>query len=253
LLGLIAPSAGSASLLGRPVRYGSSDHLIGVGATVETPGFYRHLTGRENLRCLIRMSKDRWAPTRGDEALSRVGLAEHADEVFRTYSQGMKQRLALAAALLSGTDLLILDEPTTGLDPGGVREITDVLVDLRSRGTTILLSTHMLAEAGNWCDYGVVIDHGQVVASGAINELPGVETAVFLATDATEATIQVLASIGVPATPEPDGRLRLPGDADIPRVVAALAAASVSIVSIGRSEPSLADVYRAATGGRAGD
>src|SRR5436190_1653141 len=252
LLGLIASSSGQGFLLGRPVIFGRDDHLRGVGGTIEAPGFFRHLTGRENLTAIARMSREPISSNDINDALARVGLTDRADERVSTFSQGMKQRLALGAALLNGKELLMLDEPTNGLDPGGVREILSALKELRDGGSTLLLSTHLLADATDWCDYAIVIDHGRVVASGPLDDLPGVVAGTIIETASCEEAVRLLTSLGAAALIRDHGVLVM-GEPDIPRLVSALAAAGVEIRSIERSRPSLVDIYDAATHGRAGD
>ncbi len=140
-----------------------------VGAVVESPKFAPHLSGRRNLMLLARtigLSSDRV-----DEVLARVSLAGRDQDPFRTYSLGMKQRLAIAGALLKRPHLLILDEPTNGLDPAGIREIRDTIRDLAASGVTVLLSSHILAEVQQVCTSATIIGHGRMLASGPVDEL----------------------------------------------------------------------------------
>jgi ABC-2 type transport system ATP-binding protein len=140
-----------------------------VGAVVESPKFAPNFTGRQNLRLLAasvgRSSSD------VDEALEKVGLNQRSDDRYRAYSLGMKQRLAIAATLLKKPRLLILDEPTNGLDPAGIREIRDLVKDLGASGVTVLLSSHILAEVQQVCDSVTIIGNGRLLASGRVQDL----------------------------------------------------------------------------------
>ena len=149
LLGLIWPTAGSFRLLGETMPAAGSRVLPQVGALVEGPAFYPWLTGRQNLRRIDAAGPDGQRKTRGariDAALTKVGLGAAASKRYRAYSLGMKQRLGLAAALLRPRSLLVLDEPTNGMDPQGTREIRNLVRELASEGSTVFLSTHLLSE-----------------------------------------------------------------------------------------------------------
>jgi ABC-2 type transport system ATP-binding protein len=169
LLGLVRPTGGTASVLGRPP--GSPDALRRVGALVEGPGFYPYLSGRQNLRVLARYRglDDRAA----DRALDRVDLAGRGKDRFRTYSLGMKQRLGVAAALLGDPDLLILDEPTNGLDPAGMAAMRTLVVDVAAGGQTVLLSSHLLAEVQQICERVGVVADGRLLHEGTVDQMRG--------------------------------------------------------------------------------
>jgi ABC-2 type transport system ATP-binding protein len=169
LLGLVKPTSGTASVLGRPP--GSADALGRVGALIEGPGFYPYLSGRQNLRVLARYRglDDRAA----DRALARVDLAARGGDPFRTYSLGMKQRLGVAAALLGDPDLLILDEPTNGLDPAGVAAMRTLVVSLAAGGQTVLLSSHLLAEVQQICERVGVVADGRLLHEGTVDQMRG--------------------------------------------------------------------------------
>jgi ABC-2 type transport system ATP-binding protein len=155
---------------GRPIPQERAAVLARVGAIVEEPHFHDHLTGRENLR-VIAAVRGPDAMTRIDGSLGRVGLAERAGDRVRTYSQGMRQRLGVARCLLADPELLILDEPMNGLDPGGIREFRNMVADLIAEGRTVFLSSHLLDEVEKTCQAAAVIDRGRVIASGPIGEL----------------------------------------------------------------------------------
>jgi len=171
LLGLTRASAGSASLLGLRVPAERAQALARVGAIVEEPSFYPHLTGRENLRiaAAVRGPDTR---VRIDEVLHRVGLDKRAGDRVGTYSLGMRQRLGVARCLLSDPELLILDEPMNGLDPGGMLDVRRMIRELvEEEGRTVFVSSHLLDEVEKTCDVAAIIDGGRVIAQGPIEEL----------------------------------------------------------------------------------
>ena len=169
LLGLARATAGSMRLFGTDVP-GRLPEVAGrVGAVVESPKFAPHFTGRQNLTLLARTIGA--GSERVDAALETVRLTGRDRDRYRAYSLGMKQRLAIAATLLKDPDLLILDEPTNGLDPAGIREIRDTIRDLGSAGVTVLLSSHILAEVQQVCTSATIIGNGRMLASGTVEEL----------------------------------------------------------------------------------
>jgi len=171
LLGLTRASAGSASLLGLRVPAERAQALARVGAIVEEPSFYPHLTGRENLKvaAAVRGPETR---ARIDEVLHRVGLDKRAGDRVGTYSLGMRQRLGVARCLLSDPELLILDEPMNGLDPGGMLDVRRMIRELvEEEGRTVFVSSHLLDEVEKTCDVAAIIDGGRVIAQGPIEEL----------------------------------------------------------------------------------
>jgi ABC-2 type transport system ATP-binding protein len=171
LLGLTRASAGSASVLGLPVPAERAHALARVGAIVEEPSFYPHLTGHENLKIAAAV---RGAETRKriDQVLCRVGLDKRASDRVGTYSLGMRQRLGVARCLLSDPQLLILDEPMNGLDPGGMLDMRRMIRALvEDEGKTVFISSHLLDEVEKTCDVAAIIDRGRVIAQGSIQEL----------------------------------------------------------------------------------
>ena len=174
LLGLIAPTAGSHTVLGRPMPRSAAEVLPRVGALVEGPAFHPHLSGRANLARLD--AADRTAdPATADRriaaALDRVGLGAAARKRYRAYSLGMRQRLGIAAALLQPRELLVLDEPTNGLDPQGTREVRTLVSALAADGVTVLLSSHLLSEVEQVCTHVGVMHVGRLVAQGTLDAL----------------------------------------------------------------------------------
>jgi ABC-2 type transport system ATP-binding protein len=172
LLGLVRPTAGRAHLFGEPAAPGAAV-LRRVGALVDGPGFVPHLSGLENLRLSWRLTSRPAADAHLDAALEVARLGEAIDRPYRTYSHGMRYRLGLAQALLGSPDLLLLDEPTTGLDPAHVREVRAAIAGVAARGGTVLLSSHVLAEVEEVCTHAAFMREGRLVASGAVAELVG--------------------------------------------------------------------------------
>jgi ABC-2 type transport system ATP-binding protein len=168
LLGLVRPTGGVAKVLGESIEH-PERYLRRVGALIESPYFYPALSGRRNLQVLTRLG--RLDESRIDEVLAMVELSARADDRVKTYSLGMKQRLGVAAALLPNPELVILDEPTNGLDPGGIREMRSVMRGLADRGITVLVSSHLLREIEAICDHLMMIDHGRIVFQGPISGL----------------------------------------------------------------------------------
>jgi ABC-2 type transport system ATP-binding protein len=172
LLGLVRPTSGSATVLGTPIS-NRSGYLDRVGALIETPAFHPGVSGAANLRSLAVLSGQH-----GDdipELLTLVGLAGRGQDRLGDYSLGMKQRLGIAAALLGGPELVILDEPTNGLDPVGMQEVRTIIRDIAERGSTVIVSSHLLSELEQVCNWLIVVDHGGLVHLGA-PELLGART-----------------------------------------------------------------------------
>ncbi|WP_435591270.1 ABC transporter ATP-binding protein [Nocardia sp. bgisy118] len=192
LAGLIRPSAGVATVLGGAP--GDPAVLRRIGALIESPGFYPYLSGRDNLRVLAKY-RGLGRPEVAD-ALDRVGLADRADDKFRTYSLGMKQRLGVGAALLGRPDLLILDEPTNGLDPAGMAEMRELITELAADGHTVLLSSHLLTEVQEICDRVGVISGGKLIAESTVAELCGAASLLLRAEPMESAIAAVRGALG---------------------------------------------------------
>ena len=192
LLGLTDATAGSMSLLGRPVPAERAVALGRVGAIVEEPHFHKHLSGRENLR-IVAAAREPQAHDRIDGALERAGLTDRADERVKRYSQGMRQRLGVARALLADPELLILDEPTNGLDPAGIHEFRAMIRGFVAEGRTVLLSSHHLAEVERICDRVAIADRGRIVAQGPIADLAAAgEQAIAIATSDDQEALAIV-------------------------------------------------------------
>lgn len=175
LLGLARPTSGQVHVNGMDVATQLPGVLEGVGAVVDEPTFSPAFSGRKNLILLARSAGI--GRKRVDEVLERVGLPTHGHKSFASFSLGMKQRLAIAAALLKSPDLLILDEPTNGLDPAGIRDIRHLIHDLGESGVTVLLSSHILAEVQQVCDSVTIVSEGKRVVHGKVADLMGEDTA----------------------------------------------------------------------------
>lgn len=185
LLGLIKPSSGKASVLGG--KPGTPGSLSGVGALVESPAFYPYLSGRNNLKVVARLSGVEDVKSRVGKVLQEVDLTGRADDKYKKYSLGMKQRLGVAAALLKDPELLILDEPTNGLDPKGMAEMRELIRDVGHGDRTVLLSSHLMNEVEQVCGRVGIISKGKLVAEGAVDELRGKSGLVLKAEPIEEA------------------------------------------------------------------
>ncbi len=246
LLGLVRPTAGRIELLGRPA--GDRRALARIGAIVEGPALYGYLSGRDNLRMLSDLSGG--APAaRLDEVLDRVDLRDRAADLVRIYSHGMKQRLAIAAALLPRPELIILDEPTNGLDPMGIRDMRALVRSLAGDdGITVLLSSHLLAEVEQVCNRGAIIARGARLWEGEVAELLAGRRRVRLRARPIEAARAVAASLGVEAREVEPGLLHVGrdgahGEVTPAALVARLAAAGVEVDEIADEAPTLEEVF----------
>lgn len=247
LLGLVQPTEGEVELLGHRMPARAGDALPDVGALVEGPGFHPFLSGRENL-LRLGAAEPRLAasgiPSAVDDALERVGLTHASRRRYRGYSLGMKQRLGLAGALLVPRRLVVLDEPTNGLDPAGTREIRSVIADLHRDGVTVLVSSHLLAEVEATCTHVAVLNEGTLVAQGELTELlesesPGLE----VSTTDSAAAVAAMRSAHMTARPTPDGlRVELTR-VTAPEVIAALVDAGVPVQEARRSRTGLEDLF----------
>jgi len=201
LLGLLRATGGTHQLLGEPMPDRSAGVLPRVGALVEGPAFHPYLSGVDNLRridALDRTVDPATASRRIDVALDRVGLGSAAGKRYRHYSLGMRQRLGIAATLLRPRELLVLDEPTNGLDPQGTREVRALLLDLAAAGTTVVLSTHLLSEVQQVCTHVGVMHRGRLVEQGPLAELAARSaTRAVVRTPEPARAVRVLAGLGV--------------------------------------------------------
>lgn len=210
LLGLTKGNSGSMKLRGIPVPERRAEALSRVGAIVDEPRFHGHLTGRQNL-AVIAAARGRESFACIDDVLERVGLAARADDRVKAYSMGMRQRLGIARCLLADPELLILDEPMNGLDPAGILEFRHLIRALVGEGRTVMLSSHLLDEVEKTCDYVAIVDQGQIVAQGPLEEMRGDgQPRVIIAVDELEAARALLVSLsGVTDVREEDGMLHV--------------------------------------------
>jgi ABC-type multidrug transport system ATPase subunit len=240
LLGLIRPTAGSALVLGAPP--GSPESLARVGALIESPSFYPFLSGRDNLRVLAHYSGT--PETRIESVLEEVDLADRARDRFGTYSLGMKQRLGIAAALLKDPELLILDEPTNGMDPAGMAEMRGFIRGLGRGKRTVLLSSHLMTEVEQVCDRVGVISRGALVGEGTVDELRGRE-GLWVRAEPLEQAERLLATLpGVEQVARFDGGFRITVDPAVaPMINRALVEAGVAVAELRPERASLEKVF----------
>ncbi len=252
LLGLIRPTSGAAELLGHDIRAGLTPALRRTGATIESPAFYPYLSGRDNLRVIARVLGGQ-AIERIDVVLDHVGLSDRSRDAYRVYSMGMKQRLALGAALLNDPEFLILDEPTNGLDPAGIQETRVLLRRLVDEaGKTVFLSSHLLHEVQQVCDRVVIIQKGRVIAQGKVADLLRTREAVeieVLEAEAQRAAQTLEALSGVRGVVRDGRRLRVGLPADQARRVAeALARDGIFPSELRHTTSTLEDLFLELTG-----
>jgi ABC-2 type transport system ATP-binding protein len=256
LLGLVRPTAGSGTILGGSLAEPWS-YLDKVGALIEAPAFYPQLSGRENLKVLARLG--RIPLTAVDPVLERSGLLSRAGDRYRSYSLGMKQRLGIAAAMLAGPELLILDEPTNGLDPAGIVEMRGLIQSFAADGITVLVSSHLISEIEQICDYVVMIRAGRLVHQGSVDVLQATQQAEFLVAPEHDADRGVLTRLleqaGLMVTPGgADGLLLVeaPGAsaADLNRLAAQ---DGITLRQLGERTRSLERAFFALTGTKSAD
>jgi len=253
LLGLAFPTSGTASLLGVPMPGGATRVLHRVGSLVEGPAFYPFLTGAANLArydAADRSADPGTAKSRIGQALDRVGLTAAAGKRYRHYSLGMKQRLAIAAGLLQPRDLIILDEPTNGLDPQGTREVRALIRQIAADGITVFVSSHLLAEVEQICTHVGVMRTGRLVFPGSLPELRRTGAArVTVHTADAEAAAKVLAALDLADPQAASGEASaVLGDASPEQVCAELVHAGIGVRGFAVTSPSLEDLFVGLTG-----
>ena len=253
LLGLIRPTAGHHRLLGRAMPDYAGDVLPLVGSLVEGPAFHPYLSARANLVRLDsvdRHADPRTTRVRVDGALDRVGLLAAADKKYRAYSLGMRQRLAIAGALLAPRELLVLDEPTNGLDPQGTREVRHLIGSLADDGATVLVSSHLLSEVEQVCTHVGVMHVGRLLTQGPIAQVRAVsEPRARVQTDRPEDAARVLRELGLTdVTVESGWAVGTLGTLAAEKVVAALVHDGVPVAGFAVERPSLEDLFVSLTG-----
>ncbi|WP_456844625.1 ABC transporter ATP-binding protein [Cellulomonas sp. P5_C6] len=255
LLGLVRPTSGRAFLLGSPMPEGGAVVLPRVGALVEGPAFHPYLTGRANLGRLDASdatADPATARRRTDEALERVGLGAAAAKPYRQYSLGMKQRLGLAAALLRPRELLVLDEPTNGLDPQGTREVRNLVRELADQGTTVLVSSHLLAEIEQVCSHVGIMGRGHLLMQGdraALTDRGAARVSVQTSADHVGAAAEVLTGLGVTEVRATGVTVSgLLSGVPPEKVSAALVHAGVDLLGLEVRRPNLEQIFVGLTG-----
>ena len=247
LLGLIRPEAGSMKLLGVAVPSGLPTVIGRLGAVVESPQFFPHFSGRRNLLLLASVAGVK--KRRVDEVLELVGLRDRCRDRVQSYSLGMRQRLAIAATLLKQPELLILDEPNNGLDPAGIREVRDLMRTLAANGTTVLLSSHILAEVQQVCDAVSIISQGRHVVTGPVSDVlaGGDAHAVRVRVDNLDYAASTLADAGLPVERR-DDHLMVGDIADPSWITQTLARRRMFVSELARVTPDLESVFLELTG-----
>jgi ABC-2 type transport system ATP-binding protein len=240
LVGLLRPSAGAAVVAGHPP--GTPAGLARLGALVEQSAFYPYLSGRDNLRVMARYTG--LGPKVVETALEEVDLTDRAHHKFKTYSTGMKQRLGVAAALMKEPELLILDEPTAGLDPQGTVEMRNLIKHMASSDRAVLLSSHLLSEVEQTCDRVGVIQRGRLITEGTVDELRGQALLEVLATPVERAQAVLAQLVGADKVRLVDGRFQLNVDPSrAAEVNRQLVADGIDVSELRLAERSLEEVF----------
>ncbi len=253
LLGLVYPTRGSVALLGAPIPGAAARVLPRVGSLVEGPAFYPYLPGRANLARIDaadRTADPRTAPARIDAALERVGLLSAARKRYRAYSLGMKQRLAIAASLLQPRELIILDEPTNGLDPQGTREVRALIREIATDGVTVLVSSHLLAEVEQICSHVGVMRTGRLVFQGTLDELRALGSSrIVVRTPQPGQAARLLAGLGLADIRSGDGEVSAVLAGHSPeRICRELVLGGVGVAGLDTPRPNLEDLFVGLTG-----
>jgi ABC-2 type transport system ATP-binding protein len=255
LLGLIRPTSGSAQLFGRDPLVDGAKALDGVAGFVEGPRFYPYLSGRRNLRLLADYD-DPVSRSRIDGVLELVELRDRAKDKVGGYSHGMRQRLGIAAALLREPRLLLLDEPTTGLDPAGMRDMRDLVRRLAAEGITIMLSSHLLYEVEELCNRVAIVRQGRVIYEGQLRDLLATAATGYRlrAVEHERARLLLLAQQGIDDVRAADGELRFSGDEEaVAALSVALGRAGIGFTALVPETASLEELFLGMTGGESSD
>lgn len=254
LLGLADASSGAIKLLDHPITKELQQALPKLGALVEGPAFYPYMSGRNNLMRMDSADRNSNSATRTnrvDAALERVGLTNAAKKKVHAYSLGMKQRLGLANALLKPRQLLILDEPTNGLDPQGTREVRNLIRSLAAEGITIFLSSHLLTEIEQLCDHVAVMSAGNILAQGSLAELRSHgQTRLILEVDQIDLAVELLKQNGIGKIKISQGKLIAPvaEDLDVAKINEVLVKKKLRVTELRLEHPSLEEYFVDLTG-----
>ncbi len=250
LLGLLNPSSGTILIDDKFISRAHPESRSRIGALIESPSLYPNLTGRENLEVIRRLLDI--APATVSEVLQLVQLTEDSDRLVRTYSLGMRQRLGLAIALLGDPKLLVLDEPTNGLDPAGVHDLRDLLRTLvRQRGATVFLSSHLLAEVEQIADHVAILDRGHLLFQGTLGEFQAQRSGLLtLRVDRPENALLILRERGWEVSKRPDGSLSMPvaDVSDASAVNTLLGQHGIAVRHLAQEQASLETLFLRATG-----
>lgn len=250
LLGLITPTSGRGDVLGHSIGH-PEKYLPAVGAMIEGPAFYPALSGEENLNVLATVGG--FPKARVSELLELVGLADRAKSKFKTYSLGMKQRLGIAAALLPNPKLLILDEPTNGLDPAGIHEVRTLLKDLANQGTSVFVSSHLLSELEVIAEHLVMLREGVVVFAGPIKDLLAAQQpTIWLSPDKSEDTetlVLLLEREGFKVSQDSSGIHVIGSQSDAGRINHLAFSNGITLNELRCDVPSLEETFFDLTGG----
>ncbi len=253
LLGLIRPTSGSMELFGQDTRQDLPSLLRRTSAVVENSPFYPYLSATDNLEVFSR-TMEGVDKKRIDEVLGIVGLKKRAKSKTRTYSLGMRQRLSVAIALLNDPELIILDEPTNGLDPSGIIEIRDLIVELGEQGKTIFLSSHMLHEVEQVCNHVAVLNKGKVIAQGPVDELLHKGKMLQVRVSDVDAAVALLMDVEWVKTIETEKEEKLifveAAEEKFPDVNEMLVKGGIRILEMKKSEDSLEDFFLDAIEGK---
>ena len=242
LLGLVRPTSGRLRVLGRPVPEGLPVAMRSIGAVVENAAFLPAMSGREQIRLLAAI--DGIPARRADDALDLVRLGDRAGEPVKSYSLGMRQRLALAVALLKDPALLVLDEPANGLDPAGMRQIRELLRGLGREGRTVFVSSHLLHEIEDTCDRVAILSRGRCILTGDVAELIRGQRAAWVVTVGTESSSTAAAALQrAGLAVEGTGPVLRVRDAEGPAISRCLGEAGVWLAGLQREESHLEDLF----------
>jgi ABC-2 type transport system ATP-binding protein len=255
LLGLIRPTSGSARLFGRDPLVEGAKALEGVAGFVEGPRFYPYLSGRRNLALLSDYDEPP-SKSRIEEVLELVELRDRAKDRVGGYSHGMRQRLGIAAALLRSPRLLLLDEPTTGLDPAGMRDMRDLVRRLASEQITIMLSSHLLYEVEELCNRVAIVRKGRIVYQGELRDLMAETTTSYLlrARESERARTVCLTQAGIENVALTDGSVRFTADEDaVAALSISLGQARIGVTALTPERASLEELFLGMTGGESSD
>ena len=255
MLGLIRPSEGSVRLFGRDPLAEGAKALAGVAGFVEEPRFYPYLSGRKNLRLLADYD-DGDSRSRIEEMLELVDLRDRAKDRVGGYSHGMRQRLGIAASLIRQPRLLLLDEPTTGLDPAGMRDMRELVRRLADEGITVLLSSHLLGEVEDLCNRVAIVRKGRIVYEGALKQLLATASAGYRmrSTEPERARVLCLSQPGIEEVALDGAELTFKADEDaVATLTIALGQARIGLTGLVPATASLEELFLGLTGGESSD